>query len=155
VGTLLDKIKELELASAAAAAKQAEGLVATLVHTALAKPGEVKWNVHSLGTIDKVRFTESVNAVSDAIKKGNLETTVIVLAGIADGAIMFAACSGNKAAKTFGIHCGEIVKAAAAVAGGSGGGSPTRAQAGGKDPSKLEEAINAASAIITAKTKVL
>jgi alanyl-tRNA synthetase len=152
-GALLDKVKELETALATASAEQAAGLVSALVETALAKQGDVKWHVQTLGNIDKKKFTESVNAVSDTIKTKNLDTTVIVLAGIAEGAVMLAACAGNKAAKTFGIHCGEIVKAAASIAGGSGGGSPTRAQAGGKDPSKLEEALLAATAIITSKTK--
>jgi alanyl-tRNA synthetase len=151
VASMVDKVKELETALAEASAQQAAGLVTTLIDAALAQPGDVKWSVRSLGNIDKKKFTESVNAVSDAIKKDNLDTTVIVLGGIAEGAVMFAACSGNKAAKTFGIHCGEIVKAAAAIAGGSGGGSPTRAQAGGKDPSKLDEAIKAAEAIIVSK----
>lgn len=153
VRVLVDKVKELEFALAAAAAEQAAGLVSSLVENALAKPGDVKWHVQTLGNIDKKKFTESVNAVSDTIKTKNLDSMVIVLGGIAEGAVMLAACAGNKAAKNFGIHCGEIVKAASLVAGGSGGGSPTRAQAGGKDPSKLEEALRAATAIITAKTK--
>lgn len=41
-----------------------------------------------------------------------------------------------------GLNAGEIVKTAAAVMGGSGGGRPNLAQAGGKDPDKLNEAID-------------
>jgi alanyl-tRNA synthetase len=40
-----------------------------------------------------------------------------------------------------GVHAGEIAKRAAVVTGGGGGGKPTMAQAGGKDVSKLDEAL--------------
>ena len=41
-----------------------------------------------------------------------------------------------------GIHADEIVKRVARVTGGSGGGKPGMGQAGGKDKSKLDEALN-------------
>jgi alanyl-tRNA synthetase len=40
-----------------------------------------------------------------------------------------------------GLHAGDLVKFVAQPLGGSGGGRPTLAQAGGKDASKLEEAL--------------
>jgi alanyl-tRNA synthetase len=43
-----------------------------------------------------------------------------------------------------GLHAGELVKHAAAFLGGSGGGKPTLAQAGGKDPARIEEALASA-----------
>jgi alanyl-tRNA synthetase len=43
-----------------------------------------------------------------------------------------------------GLHAGEIVKAAAEAVGGGGGGKPTLAQAGGKDASRLPEALDLA-----------
>jgi alanyl-tRNA synthetase len=52
------------------------------------------------------------------------------------------------------VHCGEIVKAAAAKVNGSGGGSPLRAQAGGKDPEKIGDALAAASSILAGKAGV-
>ncbi len=42
-----------------------------------------------------------------------------------------------------GLHAGKLVKATAQIVGGGGGGKPTLAQAGGRDTSKLKEAINA------------
>ncbi|WP_059044670.1 alanine--tRNA ligase [Paenibacillus rubinfantis] len=44
-----------------------------------------------------------------------------------------------------GLHAGKLVKEVAAVCGGGGGGRPDMAQAGGKDASKLEEALKKAS----------
>ena len=49
-----------------------------------------------------------------------------------------------------GVHAGNVVKAAAQVAGGGGGGRDTIAQAGGKDPAKLPEALQAARDAIAA-----
>ena len=42
-----------------------------------------------------------------------------------------------------GIHCGKIIKEVAAVVGGGGGGRPDMAQAGGKNPEKITEAVEA------------
>ena len=49
-----------------------------------------------------------------------------------------------------GVKAGEIVRTAAAVVGGGGGGRDTSARAGGKDPAKLPEALEAARAAIEA-----
>ncbi len=49
-----------------------------------------------------------------------------------------------------GVKAGAIVKAAAAVVGGGGGGRDTLAQAGGRDVSKLEEALATAREEIAA-----
>ena len=50
-----------------------------------------------------------------------------------------------------GLHAGELAKAAAAPLGGSGGGRPTLAQAGGKDASRLSEALDQARAYVQKK----
>src|SRR5262249_43612324 len=49
-----------------------------------------------------------------------------------------------------GVKAGTIVKQAAQVVGGGGGGRDTMAQAGGRDPSKLDDAMAAAGAAIAA-----
>jgi alanyl-tRNA synthetase len=43
------------------------------------------------------------------------------------------------------VKAGEWVKAVAPIVGGGGGGKPTLAQAGGKEPAKLDEALAAAA----------
>ena len=48
-----------------------------------------------------------------------------------------------------------IVKEAAAVCGGGGGGRPDMAQAGGKDPSKLEEALRIAEELVLSQANVI
>ena len=46
------------------------------------------------------------------------------------------------------VHAGKLVGQLAKVVGGGGGGKPTLAQAGGKDPSKLGEALNLARQLV-------
>jgi alanyl-tRNA synthetase len=47
-----------------------------------------------------------------------------------------------------GVKAGDVVKVAAGVVGGGGGGRDTIAQAGGREPTKLPEALDAARAAI-------
>jgi alanyl-tRNA synthetase len=153
VKALVDKADDLEKKLAAASAAQASLAVNGIVDEALARPDALKWCVRDLGAIDKKSFGDIMNGVSDTIKQKKLDTAAFVLGGVADGAVMLAACAGQKAAKELGVHCGEIVKAASQKVNGSGGGSPTRAQAGGKDPAKLGEALAESARIITQTAK--
>ena len=59
------------------------------------------------------------------------------------GTVSFAAVCGKEALAK-GAHAGNLVREIAAIAGGKGGGRPDSAMAGGKDPSKLQEALDAA-----------
>jgi alanyl-tRNA synthetase len=149
----LGTVAELETKHAALSADQASLKVGLILDTALANKGSLKWNVQNMGAVDKKTFGEILNAVSDAIKQKKFDTTVVVLAGVDGGAVMLAACAGAGAVRQSGIHCGEIVKAASVKVGGSGGGSAARAQAGGKDPSGIDEALAEAARIISTKTK--
>lgn len=47
-----------------------------------------------------------------------------------------------------GLHAGELVKGVAQVVGGGGGGRPTLAQAGGKDPNRLAEALSKVDSLV-------
>ena len=72
---------------------------------------------------------------------------VIVLAGINEGKVTFG-CACGKETREKGANAGKIVKAVAQIAGGNGGGKPDLAMAGAKDPTKVDEAIMQAKAII-------
>ncbi len=52
-----------------------------------------------------------------------------------------------------GLHAGNIIKEAAAIVGGGGGGRPNMAQAGGKDATKLSDALNKARELIAQNYK--
>ena len=49
-----------------------------------------------------------------------------------------------------GAHAGNLIKGMAAIVGGGGGGRPDSATAGGKNPAKLEEALEAVNNIVDA-----
>ncbi|MDD6807587.1 MAG: alanine--tRNA ligase [Oscillospiraceae bacterium] len=74
---------------------------------------------------------------------------VAVFASVCGEKVSFACACGADAVKS-GAHAGNIVKAVAAIAGGSGGGKPDSAMAGGKDASKVDEALSSVEAIIAA-----
>ena len=52
-----------------------------------------------------------------------------------------------------GYHAGNLVKEMAKIVGGGGGGRPNLAQAGGRDASKLPEALDALPALIKEQGK--
>jgi alanyl-tRNA synthetase len=73
--------------------------------------------------------------------KGRLgDEAVIVLGAAGEGRVNLVAAVSPSVVER-GVRAGDIVKAAAQVVGGGGGGKPTMAQAGGKDPSKLDDAL--------------
>ncbi len=75
--------------------------------------------------------------------KAKLGSGVIVLASVNEGKVnLMATATDDVVAK--GAHAGNIIKAAAPKVGGGGGGRPNMAQAGGKNPSGVNEALEAA-----------
>ena len=64
-----------------------------------------------------------------------------------DGKVTFV-CASSKAAVAKGLKAGDLVKAAAVICGGNGGGRPDMAQAGGKDTKAVPEAIEEVRRII-------
>jgi len=82
--------------------------------------------------------------------KGRLQDAAIVLGAAGDGRVHLVA-SVAPALVERGLKAGEIVKVAAQRVGGGGGGRDTIAQAGGREPQKLDEALDAARTTIAAK----
>ena len=76
-----------------------------------------------------------------------LGEAAVVLGAAADGRVHLVANVAPEAVER-GVKAGDVVGAAAKVAGGGGGGRDTMAQAGGRDPEKLDEALATARATI-------
>lgn len=62
--------------------------------------------------------------------------------------VNFMVCAAKEAVER-GVHSGKLVKEIAAVAGGSGGGKPDSAQAGAKNPEKIDEALGLAQQLLS------
>jgi alanyl-tRNA synthetase len=87
--------------------------------------------------------------VADRVKGKLGDDVAVVLGSPGDGKVSLVVAV-TPALVERGVRAGDIVKAAAQVVGGGGGGKPTMAQAGGKDPSKLPEALETARGAIEA-----
>ncbi|MDF2003435.1 alanine--tRNA ligase [Bacillus pumilus] len=124
------------------AQRENESLLAKLSQ---AEAGSILEKVTEIGGV-KV-LTEKVNAkdmnhlrtmVDDL--KAKLGSAVIVLGAVQNGKVNISA-GVTKDVIEKGLHAGKLVKQAAEICGGGGGGRPDMAQAGGKQPEKLEEAL--------------
>jgi alanyl-tRNA synthetase len=85
--------------------------------------------------------------LADRIKNQLGDPAVVVLGAPGEGRVNLLV-SATPGAVERGVKAGAVVKAAAQVVGGGGGGRDTMAQAGGRDPEKLPEALAAARAEI-------
>ena len=81
---------------------------------------------------------------------------------LGEGVVLLAAVNGDKVnllsmatdgAQKAGAHAGNLIKSVSAIVGGGGGGRPGMAQAGGKNPAKAQEAVDAAASILEGMIK--
>ena len=84
--------------------------------------------------------------------KEKLGEGVVVLASVNGGKVNLLAMVTDSAMKA-GAHAGNLVKGMAAVVGGGGGGRPNMAQAGGKNPEKVPEALEKAAELLEGQLK--
>jgi len=83
---------------------------------------------------------DELRLIGDDIKS-RFNAAVVALASVFSDKVTFVVMA-TKGAVEKGIHSGNIVREIAKAAGGSGGGKPDSAQAGGKDVTKADEALN-------------
>jgi len=82
--------------------------------------------------------SEGLRAVTDSVREW-LGSGVVCLASVIDGKVNLVTAVTKDLTSRF--HAGKLIQEVARVVGGSGGGRPDLAQAGGKDPSKLDHAL--------------
>jgi alanyl-tRNA synthetase len=82
---------------------------------------------------------EQLRSAMDSLRKKATSHGILLGSASESKASFVAAVSDDLIAK--GLKAGDWVREAAKAAGGGGGGSPKMAQAGGKDPSKLADAL--------------
>lgn len=84
--------------------------------------------------------------------KEKLGEGVVVLASVQAGKVNLMATATNEALKA-GAHAGNLIKAIAGLVGGGGGGRPNMAQAGGKNPAGVDEALEKAAQVLDSQIK--
>ncbi len=89
---------------------------------------------------------DALRSMGDDLKAQNDNAVAVIASVNGEKATLVAVC-GKNAVKA-GLKAGDIVREAAKIAGGGGGGRPDSAMAGAKDISKLGDAISAAESIV-------
>jgi len=131
VESLLQEMKELQKANESLAAKLS--------------------NIEAGNLTDQVKVVDGVNVLTAKVGGGDLRNMMDDLKQkLSSGVIVLASASGDKVNIIAGVtndlvkegyHAGKLVKEVATRCGGGGGGRPDMAQAGGKDASKLDDAL--------------
>ncbi len=129
------------------ASKRPKGTDRELAESLIARATETG-AVRVLTEVVEVPDQKALLELSDRVKQ-SLGDAAVVLGTAVDGRVHLIA-NFSPAAVARGAKAGDVVKAAAQIAGGGGGGRDTMAQAGGRDPEKLPEAVAAARVAIEA-----
>lgn len=90
---------------------------------------------------------DEMKEMADELVANTNPSTVVLLASGGDKANFVLKAGADLVKK--GVHAGKLIKEVAKVAQGGGGGRPDMASAGGKDPSKIEEALAVGEKLIT------
>jgi len=146
IENMISRIKELETELALNNTKQAhievQGLLANAQFV-----NDIQVVVGQVSSADMDGLRMVADMVRDHLKCG-----VVTLAAVHADKVNFVVMA-TKEAVGKGIHAGNIVKEAAKIAGGGGGGRPDMAQAGGKLPEKINEALQLAVEVIKRQVK--
>jgi len=134
--------KEIDSLNAKIAASKLDSIMADAEQI-----GAVRLIVSDLGAMQ----ADAARSLADEIK-ARFDDVVAVLATNADGKLNFLAVAGKDAVAK-GAHAGKLVGAVAAVTGGKGGGRPDNAMAGGRDASKIADALESAKNTLTGMLK--
>lgn len=132
--SLYDEIKEIE--------KENESLSTKLANLESGSLTDQVEDIEGIPLLAAKVDVKDMNQLRNMIDelKNKLGTSIILLALEQNGKVQLA--SGvSKDLVEKGFHAGHLIKAAAKACGGGGGGRPDMAQAGGKDPNKINDAL--------------
>ena len=142
----LDEIKALEKRISSLETKLASGQLDDYINNAIAI-GDVNLVVSEVENTD----SDNLKKLAEAFK-AKYSNAIAIFAAVNGDKVTFACCCGNDAVKSGG-HAGNIVREVAKITGGNGGGRPDTAMAGGKDSSKVKEALDTAKSIVESMLK--
>lgn len=146
--TLLDKINHMQ-ADIKALSSENEALKAKIAQNALGNVMDqvievkgIKLLATSVSDVDM----NGLRDLGDQLKK-KLGEGVVILLSTHDGKVNMIAMATDGAVKK-GAHAGNLIKGIAALVGGGGGGRPNMAQAGGKNPAGIPQALKEAEKVL-------
>lgn len=134
VDGLFAEVKQLQKESESLAAKLSNIEAGNLTDSVMTVDG-----VNVLAAKVNVADMNNLRTMMDDLKN-KLESAVVVLASVNDDKVNILA-GVTKDLISQGYHAGKLVKEVASRCGGGGGGRPDMAQAGGKNPAQVEEAL--------------
>ncbi len=151
--SLLDKCESL-LAELKAALSENESLKAKAAKEALGDVTDSVAEVKGVKYIAKAVAGVDMNGLRDLGDqlKEKLGEGVVVLASEKDGKVSLMAMA-TDGAQACGAHAGNLIKGIAALVGGGGGGRPNMAQAGGKNPAGIPQAMEAVAEVLAGQIK--
>lgn len=135
------EIKEKEKEIVELKSKLASGVEDEILNSTKEING-VKVAVYSVDGIDG----NSLRDLGDKVRN-KLSSGVVVLFSNVGGKVNLIAMS-TKDVLDKGVHCGKIIKEVASIVGGGGGGRPDMAQAGGKNPENIKDAIEKTYSVV-------
>ena len=140
---LRDAKKELAKHTVASLADEAEKLVAKAETV-----NGIKLVIHNAVGCPR----ESLKDFVDRIRE-KAPSVAILLGLVVEDKVALIACVSKDVLVSKGLNASDCVKTAAKICGGGGGGRPDMAEAGGKDPSKIEAALAAGAEYFRTKLK--
>lgn len=138
---LLSEVKDLEKQLEAMKKQQTKDELGSIMQNIQEKKG-----VPFFGAVVHADNMDDLRKAADVVK-AKLTGGAFILGTVSGDKVNLVGMASPEAVKA-GVHMGKVVSKAAKVCGGGGGGKPAVAQAGGRDTSKLEEAVSAGVAAI-------
>ena len=132
---LLGELKSLQSENESLKSRMAKDALGDVMNQIVEVKG-VKLLAASVSNVDMNGLRELGDQLKDKLGQG-----VVVLASDLDGKVNLLAMVTEEAEKK-GAHAGNLIKGIAGFVGGGGGGRPNMAQAGGKNPAGIKEAIS-------------
>lgn len=133
---LMAEVKELQSENESLKAKAAQSALGDVMDNVVGVKG-VKLLATSVDGVDMNGLRDLGDDLKNKLGEG-----VVVLASANDGKVNLVAMATDGAMKA-GAHAGNLIKSIAGLVGGGGGGRPNMAQAGGKNPAGIPDAIGA------------
>ncbi len=141
IAKLLDEMKALKKENEAMKSKAAKEQISGAADAAVDVKG-VKLLATKVSGVDM----NGLRDLGDQLKAKLGEGVVLLLSDLDGKVNMVAFATDDAVAK--GAHAGNLIKGIAALVGGGGGGRPGMAQAGGKNPAGIDQAISEASKVL-------